>query len=270
MGHDGGMQPEKSMRPQRAVDEVVAATPHVRWSIAVTGAPGGNAAYEPDRKLATASIGKLLLLAETARRITAGELGPAEMLDRDPRLAVADSGLWQHLATDRLPVADVAVLIAAASDNYATNVLLERIGLAPLAVLGGRLGLRHTALHDRVRDHRGAEHPATLSTGTAAELAGLVRRIGRGELISPAASALLDGWLATSADLSMVAAAFHDDPLAHPDGVRNKTGTADGIRCDVGYRGGLAYAVLANWDPADGDAAAVMTGMRAIGAALSA
>jgi beta-lactamase class A len=259
------------MSPQQAVDRVVAATPQVRWSIEITGAPDGGATHEAGRKLATASVGKLLLLAETARRITAGELDPAETLDRDPRLSVADSGLWQHLATDRLPVADVAVLIAATSDNYATNVLLERIGLAPLAVLADRLGLRHTALHDRVRDHRGPEHPATLSTGTAAELAGLARRIARRELISPAASALLDRWLATSADLSMVAAAFHDDPLAHPDGVRNKTGTGDGIRCDAGYRGDLAYAVLANWDPATGDAtAAVMTGMRAIGAALTA
>jgi beta-lactamase class A len=63
----------------------------------------------------------------------------------------------------------------------------------------------------------------------------------------------------------MVAAAFHDDPLAHPDGVRNKTGTDDGVRADGGYRGDLAYAVLANWDPAAGDRTAeVVEAMRSI------
>ncbi|MFI5891776.1 serine hydrolase [Actinoplanes sp. NPDC051513] len=243
------------------IDDIVAATPHVRWSISV-----GGATHEPGRVLRTASVGKLLLLFETARRITAGELDPASPLARDSRYAVADSGLWQHLTTGALPVADVATLIAAVSDNYATNVLLERVGLASLATLADRLGLRHTALRDRVRDHRGPGHPATLSTGTAAELHSLMRRLARRELLDPGTDALIDGWLATSTDLSMVASAFRDDPLAHAHGVRNKTGTDDGVRADVGYRGDLSYAVLANWDPAAGDATAeVMDGMRAIG-----
>lgn len=251
---------------QQLIDEIVAATPQVQWSIVV-----GEAGHEPDRRLRTASVGKLLLLAETARRITAGELDPGELLPRDPRLAVADSGLWQHLATAELPIADLAVLIAAVSDNYATNVLLDRVGLASVAALAGGLGLRQTALHDRVRDNRGPEHPATLSTGCAAELAALMGRLSRGELVDPATDALVDRWLATSTDLSMVAAAFHDDPLEHVHGVRNKTGTSDGVRADTGYRDGVVYAVLANWDPAEGDATAtVMEGMRAIGAALRA
>jgi beta-lactamase class A len=243
------------------VDEVVAATPHVRWSISV-----GDVTHEPDRELRTASVGKLLLLFETARQITAGELDPSAQLSRDARHSVADSGLWQHLTQNRLPVADVAVLIAAVSDNDATNVLLERIGLTSVAAMAERLGLRHTALHDRVRDDRGPQHPATLSTGTAAELRRVMRRLARRELLDPRTDALIDGWLATSTDLSMVASAFHDDPLAHALGVRNKTGTDDGVRADVGYRGDLTYAVMANWDPAAGDAtAAVMDGMRAIG-----
>ncbi|WP_433383513.1 serine hydrolase [Actinoplanes sp. CA-142083] len=243
------------------LEDVVAATPHVNWSISVDGVT-----HQPDLQLRTASVGKLLLLFETARRITGGELDPSEPLPRNPALAVADSGLWQHLISPALPVADVATLIAAVSDNYATNVLLERIGLASVTAMAERLGLRHTALHDRVRNGRGPDHPATLSTGTAAELHAVMRRLARRELLDPASDALVDGWLAISTDLSMVASAFHDDPLAHAHGVRNKTGTDDGVRADVGYRGDLTYAVLANWDPAAGDATAeVMDGMRAIG-----
>jgi beta-lactamase class A len=273
---------------QSVLDEVVAGTPRVRWSIAITGAPGhapetaghapGTAGHAPGARLRTASIGKILLLLETARQIEEGVLDPAEMLRKRPELAVADSGLWQHLATGALPVADVATLIGAVSDNFATNVLLDRIGAGPLAELTARLGLRETALNDRVRNKREAHHPPTLSNGSAAELAGLMGGLARRELVSAAVSERVDGWLATNTDLSMVAAGIDLDPLAHvvPERgwlLRNKTGTDTGIRADVGYlvreQRMIAYAVLANWEPSAHEATSeVLAGMRAIGAAL--
>jgi beta-lactamase class A len=183
---------------------------------------------------------------------------------------VTDSGLWQHLSTATLPIADVATLIAAVSDNWATNVLLDRIGLPAMATLAAELGLPTIQLHDRVRNDRGPAHPPTLSTATAGELLTFMTRLRRRELITPEADDRLDRWLATSTDLSMVASGFHDDPLAHPLGVRNKTGTDDGVRADTGYRDGVAYAVIANWDPRSGDATAeVLARMRAIGERLS-
>ncbi|WP_250008851.1 serine hydrolase [Actinoplanes sp. M2I2] len=251
---------------QEVVDDVVAQTPGVSWSIAVPGRAG----HEPGRRLRTASIGKLLLLAETARRFESGELDPGELLAKDPELAVADSGLWQHLAVDALPAADLAVLIAAVSDNYATNVLLARVGLAAVRATAAGLGLHETGLHDRVRNRREPGQPPTLSTGSAGELAGLMGRISRRDLLMPAVSERMDAWMSTSADLSMVASGFGDDPLAHTRSVRNKTGTDDGIRADVGYLGDQAYAVLANFDPVrPGSTAAVMRAMREIGSALS-
>jgi beta-lactamase class A len=262
------------MDVQQIIGEVVAGTPRVAWSIAVTGTPG----HESGRRLRTASIGKILLLIETARRLADSSLDPAEMLDRRPDLAVADSGLWQHLAVSALPVADVAVLVAAVSDNWATNVLLDRVGLDAVAETAGALGLRDTSLNDRVRGSRPPGDPTTLSNGSARELAALMDGIARRAVVSAAVSDRVDGWLATNVDLSMVAAGIHLDPLAHVGRdrgllLRNKTGTDDGIRADVGHlrRDGasIAYAALANWDAAASDeTAAVMTGMRAIGAAI--
>src|SRR5205085_32113 len=80
--------------------------------------------------------------------------------------------------------------------------------------LTARLGLRETALRDRVRNKREAHHPPTLSHGSAAELAGLLGGLARRELISAAVSERVDRWLATNTDLSMVASAFDLDPLA--------------------------------------------------------
>ena len=266
IGHDGGMD------VQGVVDEVVAGTPGVRWSILI-----GGASHDAGRRLSTASIGKILLLAEVGRQIESGLLDPAELLVRKPELAVADSGLWQHLITGALPVADLAVLVAAVSDNYATNVLLDRVGIDAVAALTGTLGLRETSLNDRVRAGREPHHPPTLSNGSAGELAGLMAGIARRELVSPGVSERLDRWLATGTDLSMVASAFDLDPLAHTerDGgrqLRNKTGTDTRIRADVGFvwRGTAltTYAVLANWDADRDRTDEVMAAMRRLGAAL--
>ncbi|MEU8816646.1 serine hydrolase [Actinoplanes sp. NPDC048796] len=246
------------MSVREVVERVVAATPGVQWSISVPGL----AEHAPDRKLRTASIGKLLLLLETAKRFDSGELDPHELLRKDPALAVADSGLWHLLAVDALPAADVAALVAAVSDNYATNVLLQRIGLDNV----GQAAFQDTALLDFVRDKREPHHPPTLSTGSARELAALMRRVATGDT---AVERRMRAWLGTNTDLSMVASAWHADPLWHPGEFGNKTGTDDGIRADVGFRGRQPYAVLTNWNPAQGDRTAeVLTAMREIGAAL--
>jgi beta-lactamase class A len=106
-----------------------------------------------------------------------------------------------------------------------------------------------------------------------------MHRIAQRRLISPAVSEQLDRWLATNVDLSMVAAGINLDPLAHVEQdrgylLRNKTGTDNGIRADIGYltkgRTTLAYAVLANWDAKVHDSTDdVMNAMRGIGSALA-
>ncbi len=212
----------------------------------------------------TASVGKVLLLIEVARRLVHRELDPATLFTRTSEDAVADSGLWQHLHARSMAVADLAVLVAAVSDNLATNVLLREVGLPAVTEMTASLSLQSTALHDRVRDGRSPQHPPTLSTGSAGELAGLLARLHRGEVVDPTVSAMVLGWLNLDTDMSMVAGTFGLDPLAHtePDRdwwVAHKTGTDVGLRADVGVvRGPLravGYAVIAEFDDADRDAA---------------
>ena len=134
----------------------------VTWSVCVRdgeGMPLG--VVGADVPLRTASVGKVLLLIETARAIASGELSPEEPLTRTVDLWVGDSGLWHTLSVETLPLVDVAALVGAVSDNLATNVLLRRVGLAEVAARATALGLRATALHDRVRDVRSVEHPST-------------------------------------------------------------------------------------------------------------
>ncbi|MEO5831766.1 MAG: serine hydrolase [Nakamurella sp.] len=254
----------------------------VQWSVTLRDADSAVEirSEQPDLVLRTASVGKLVLLATAARLIVGGRLSPAERLRRTAADAVADSGIWQHLAVDELAVRDLCQLIGSASDNLATNVLIRRIGRPEIDATAAQLGLQHTALLDRVRDFRGPTDPWTLSTGSAAELAGLMAAMAVRRLIDPDVSQLMLSWLADGLDLSMVPAGWEWDPLAHSapgSAVRlhHKTGTDDGVRCDVGVVIGewrtVAYAVLANWDPAVGDRRAeVLARMREIGCELAA
>src|SRR6478736_9792185 len=179
------------------------------WSVSVrdsSGMPLGGVGE--DVPLRTASVGKVLLLIETARLIASGELSPDEPLTRSVDLWVGDSGLWHTLSVETLPLIDVAALVGAVSDNLATNVLLRRVGLAEVAARATALGLRSTALHDRVRDLRGAEHPATLSTGNAVELSDLMTQLAKGTAAGPEADRLVRQWLSANVDQSMVGSAL--------------------------------------------------------------
>jgi beta-lactamase class A len=232
----------------------------VTWSVLVrrSGDDAPLLEVDADQVCATASIGKVLLLITVAERLETGELAGDQVLFRKNVPPVADSGLWQHLAFDALPITDVCALVGATSDNLATNVLIDVVGLEAVAATARRLGLAKTALHDVVRDHRGPEHPAALSTGTAAELVQLLTMLDTARNISPMAAQRVRQWLSTNNDLSMVASAFGLDPLAHTAEDRgltlwNKTGTNDGVRCDAGVvhqaSESVTYAVLANWSP---------------------
>ncbi len=251
----------------------------VLWSVLVTHAERTTPLLEvdADRVCATASIGKVLLLIATAELIESGALGADALLSRSAVAPVADSGLWQHLDVDSLSVNDLCTIVGATSDNLATNVLISAVGLMQVADTGQRLGLRRTALHDIVRDRRLREHPQSLSSGSARDLVRLCRALHDSSEISPGVCSKVTGWMSTNTDLSMVASAFGLDPLAHVDvdrGVRlwNKTGTNDGVRCDMGVVDvgdeAVTYAVLANWTPQDSKDTTrdvVLAAMRGIG-----
>lgn len=233
-----------------------------------------------DLVLKTASVGKLLVLGEVARRIDDGELPVDHRVRRAGAPFVRDSGLWHTLDQEELTIADACRLVGAVSDNLATNVLIDLVGLDAVAAYGDSISARPMEMLDYVsseaRDRSVPGTPPTLSRASATSLVHYLRRLYDGT-VSPR----VEEWMSLSTDLSMVASAFGEDPLAHNaidepghPALINKTGTDDGIRADVGLvRDGnraVGYAVIANW-PTDDSApglASVMERMRRIGAEI--
>lgn len=251
-----------------------------RVSVAVVDLDSGTTAFAVDERLVlpTASIGKILLLIEVSARLTERSVSDFAIADRSMQDAVADSGIWQHLQAPALPIADLAALVGATSDNLATNVLLRQIGLDAVRSRTERLGLVRTALLDRVRDVRGPDDAPQLSVGSAAELAWLFQALASDQIVDAATSRRVLSWLSLNSDLSMVASAFGRDPLSHR-GVEhntwmvNKTGTDVGVRSEAGLlrgpRTGVAYAVSVHFDDTDLPARLrVMDALRTLGVDL--
>lgn len=242
---------------RESIDDVVKAAATIDWAVSIRDPAGAElASHNADATMEIASVGKMLLLIEIARQCAAGELSGRDVLTRAPELAVADSGIWQHFCVDELPIRDLCVLVASVSDNLATNVLLNHVGLQRLRELAASLDLSRTAVLDYVRDRRGPHQPAIFATGSASELSSLMTQLQRNECISRTVSQQVLGWLSAGVDLSMVPSAFGLDPLSHATSgrelfVRNKTGSDTRVCADIGTVGRgdtwLSYAVVANW-----------------------
>ncbi|TFB49900.1 serine hydrolase [Cryobacterium tagatosivorans] len=273
--HKGPETHENFGRGFQALGEL--AMDGVQVSARATDLTTGRVLFSVDDhvEMPTAGIGKILLLIEVAARLRDADFGVYTILDRTAADAVSGPGIWQHLQAPSLPVADLAALVGAASDNLATNVLIRAVGLDAVRARTEQLGLSRTALLDLVRDQRGPDDAPQLSVGSAKELTWLLTALARGEIVDAEASERVIGWLSLNTDLSMVASAFGLDPLAHRDGdhgilLVNKTGTDAGVRSEAGIlrgpRAGVTYAVSMSFaDTKLSSRLSVLDGMRAIG-----
>lgn len=232
--------------------------------------------HDSHRVLKTASVGKVFLLAEVARRFEDRTLDPDEIVVATVEDRVADSGILYLLRQQDLRIEDLCLLIGAVSDNMATNMLLRRLGLEVVQSATRDLGFTESGLRDIVRLDRPKDDPLTLSVGNAAELCEFVARVEGGAIHSAAVSERVRRWLGVNTDLSMVAQAFGLDPLAHTDAdhgfeLWNKTGTISDARIDIGCVGHtasgrrVAYAVLANWTWGEDHRDPVLAAMQRIG-----
>jgi beta-lactamase class A len=205
-----------------------------------------------DAVVPLASVGKVLLLAEVARRLDDGSLAADHQvaLTAEDR-ALGGTGLLARLSPTTWTAHDLVTATAAVSDNAATNALLRLVGLDAVQRLATAAGLRHTTVHDRIRVTRGAGDPPQFATGTPRELVDLLTAVADDRLVSAGTSRRLRGWMRLNTDRALVADAVRHDPYGPGQvTVMNKTGTDDGVRADVGIVDGrrrVVYAVVSTF-----------------------
>lgn len=228
-------------------------------SVYVTDLDNGNQVLAGDDHvtLPIAGLGVVPLLIEVAAGFESGTLDPLEIVERSSTEPVVSSGLWRNLRAPALPLSDLAVLAATAGDPIAINSLLQRVGHETVSERIETLGLRHTALLDRIRDRRGPDDAPHVSVGTTRELAGLFSSLVNSRVVDAAVSAQVSEWLSLNQDLSLVATSTGLDPFAHDHDAHgllfiNKTGRDRGVRAEAGVlagpRAGIAYALVVCFD----------------------
>jgi beta-lactamase class A len=141
---------------------------------------------DADEAFPAASVIKIPLLCTLYAEAAAGRVRLDERLPVGER--VPGSGVLRHLPdVAELSVRDHAMLMTIVSDNTATNRLIDRIGLDRVVARLAEWGCRTTALRRRMFDLDAAARGED-NVATPRELAGLLLRLVRGELVDRATS----------------------------------------------------------------------------------
>lgn len=104
----------------------------------------------------TASTIKLALVYELFKQVEEGKISLDESIRLNRSSAVGGSGVLFHLGTPTLSIRDYATLMVIVSDNTATNVLIDRLGMGNVAARLTTLGLTATKLRRHMMDAEAA------------------------------------------------------------------------------------------------------------------
>jgi beta-lactamase class A len=206
--------------------------------------------HRADVPMPTASLIKFPVMIEAYRQAAEGKVDLKSTVTLKQEDKVPGSGiLTDHFsAGTSFPLLDAVHLMIAFSDNTATNLVLDAVGIPATAATMEGMGFPNTKIHSKVyrRDtsafvERSKEFG--LGSTTADDMVALFERLHRKELVSPEASAAMRKHLLACDDKDKF-------PRFLPPGtkVAFKTGSVDAARTAAGIietpAGPVALCVL--------------------------
>ena len=182
-----------------------------------------------DMPLVSASMIKLLVLAEFLDEVEAGTLSMDDTYTLAADDIVGGTGSVQSAAVGTVyTLGELARLMICDSDNVATNILIERMGMDAINAQAEKLGLENTHL-SRLMMSDDAQVGHVENAMSATDAANMLARIWRGQLVSEQASAFALEALEAQTDSSGIAQGLPRDVMfAH------KTGTLSQVKNDAG------------------------------------
>jgi beta-lactamase class A len=176
-----------------------------------------------------ASSIKICVLAELYRQAQQGKLKLTDLYTVNASDLVPDSDIMGGLTpgVTRITVRDLATMMVAVSDNSATNVLIDRVGMDNVNALLNSLGLHETHLRRKMMDLKAAtEGRENVSTPT--EMMNLLEALYRGKVLNKEMTEDFFKVLSTHKD-SWIPRDLPDDLK-----IANKPGALEGVRNDSG------------------------------------
>jgi beta-lactamase class A len=220
---------------------------------------GEEIAVDADTMYPTASVIKVVILAEVFAQAEEGKLH----LDERVEVAASDIVLGSGILRDLMPglqptIHDLAMLMVIVSDNTATNLLIDRVG--GVDVINHRIhegcGVRSVVLRNRIDFEKIGDDVRRLAEATPRGLMQLMELMETGGLVSPQACAGMGHIMSRQLYLDQVPRYLSYNPfikeLQQPDDftVACKTGFFPGTRVDTGVittpGAKIAYAAMAD------------------------
>ena len=200
-----------------------------------------------------ASSIKIHILAELYRQAGEGKFKLSDIMPLPESVRVGGSGVLGELGNNTVSMSlrDYAVLMIILSDNTATNLLIEKVGMENVNRFLVSNGATKTRLQRVMMDIQAAKEGRE-NIGTPREVLTVLERLYRGELVSRAASEDMLSILKKPKGGALRAG------IPDPVELANKEGEVEGIRCDVGivFLPGSPYALCVMTklllEPADG------------------
>jgi beta-lactamase class A len=210
---------ELKQKFERRAAEIAARVDGVMGYAIVDLTSGDRFAHLDRETFPTASTIKLAIVHELFKQVEEGSLRLDETMVLDRSKAVGGTGVLADLGTPTLSIRDYAMLMVRLSDNTATNVLIDRLGMEKIAKRMLGLGLTATKLRRHMMDTAAARR-GDENVSTPDELARLLQAIGK----MPDAMAMLKKSKESRLRRGL------------PDGVEtaDKPGELEGVRVDAG------------------------------------
>lgn len=178
---------------------------------------------------AQASSIKICVLAELYRQAQQGKLKLTDLYTVNAADLVPDSDIMGGLTpgVTRITLRDLATMMVAVSDNSATNVLIDRVGMENVNAFLDSLGLHQTRLRRKMMDLKAATEGRE-NVSTPAEMMTLLESLYRGKVLNREMTEDFFKVLATHKD-SWIPRNLPDDLK-----IANKPGALEGVRNDSG------------------------------------
>jgi len=176
-----------------------------------------------------ASSIKICVLAELYRQAQQGKLKLTDLYTVNAADLVQDSDIMGGLTpgVTQITLRDLATMMVAVSDNSATNVLIDRVGMDNVNAFLKAQGLRDTRLRRKMMDLKAAaEGRENVSTPT--EMLNLLQALYRGEILNKEMTDDFFKVLSTHKD-SWIPRNLPDDLK-----IADKPGALEGVRNDSG------------------------------------
>lgn len=194
---------------------------------------GKSVALDADTPVPTASVIKLTILYDALKDIEAGKASFADKLTLTKANQVGGSGVLNLLDTPlTLTLKDALTLMIVLSDNTATNLAIDRLGIANVDARIRSLGLKQTWLYKKVFMPPPPNSPADqpefgLGKTTAREMASVMERFATCEDLPKALCDAALAMLKNQSDRDAIPRYLSSLEVA------NKTGALEQVRNDV-------------------------------------